>query len=76
MRWVCWITLGFSWLDRLADEFIVNLGFDRSCGGVRRGGKFFSRLQNGQVQLYLCAIGVALVVLVIVFSWAGRSVAQ
>ena len=76
VRWVCWIALGFSWFDRLADEFIVNLGFDQSCRTVRRGGKAFSSLQNGQVQQYLLAIGIALVFFLIVFSWVGGGAAR
>ena len=30
--------LGLSWLNRLFDEYVVNLGFDGSCRGLTEGG--------------------------------------
>jgi NADH-quinone oxidoreductase subunit L len=50
---------------------VINLGFDRSCDGVSRGGKMMSRLQDGQVQNYLRILGVGLVVLVVFLIWGG-----
>jgi len=67
------VVLGLGWVNRAIDEYIVNLGFDRGCEGVTRGGGWFSRLQNGQVQTYLRVIGVALAVLVLLLIWGGRS---
>jgi NADH-quinone oxidoreductase subunit L len=66
-----YLTLGFSWISRAFDEFVINLGFDQSCGGVTRGGKWMSRLQDGRVQNYLRIIGVGLVVLVLFLIWGG-----
>jgi NADH-quinone oxidoreductase subunit L len=67
------IVIVFSWLARLIDEFVVNLGFDQGCGGLRRGAKWVSLWQNGQVQRYLRVIGVALTVGALVFIWGcGR----
>ena len=71
VQFVSYLTLGFSWISRAFDEFVINLGFDQSCGGVTRGGKWMSRLQDGRVQNYLRIIGVGLVVLVLFLIWGG-----
>ena len=52
--------LGVSWLSRLMDEFVVNLGFDQSCNGVTFGARMLSLCQNGQVQRYLRVVALAL----------------
>ncbi len=65
--------VGFSWLNRFFDEYVINLGFDEGCGRFRRGGRFFSGLQDGQVQNYLRVIGVALTFLILVLTWGCRA---
>jgi len=54
------VVLALAWLNRLIDEFVVNLGFDKGCGSLRGSGSFLARIQNGQVQRYLRIIGLAL----------------
>ena len=67
------LIVGVSWLSRLIDEFVVNLGFDQGCGGLRRSARQVSLWQNGQVQRYLRVIGLALAVGALVFIWGcGR----
>ena len=61
--------VGLSWLNRLFDEYVVNLGFDRGCRGLREGGTRLSRLQSGRVQSYLRVIGVGLAALVLLLMW-------
>jgi hypothetical protein len=34
-------------------------------------GKSVSRLQSGKLQAYLCVVGAALVILVILLAWGG-----
>ncbi len=68
---VSYLTFGFSWVSRAFDEFVINLGFDQSCGGVTRGGRWMSRLQDGRVQNYLRIMGVGLVALVLFLIWGG-----
>jgi NADH-quinone oxidoreductase subunit L len=70
---VSYLVLGLAWLDRFIDEYVVNLGFDKGCKGLREGGGLLSRLQAGQAQNYLRAIGVALAVLVLLLTWGCRS---
>jgi NADH-quinone oxidoreductase subunit L len=67
------ITVGLAWLYRVTDEFVVNLGFDAGCEGIRRGGGGLSKLHTGRVQTYLRVLGVALVVLVIFLVWGRKS---
>ncbi|MCL4785258.1 MAG: NADH-quinone oxidoreductase subunit L [Verrucomicrobia bacterium] len=68
---VSYLMLGFSWVSRAFDEFVINLGFDQSCGGVTRGGRMMSRFQDGRVQNYLRILGVGLVALVLFLIWGG-----
>jgi NADH-quinone oxidoreductase subunit L len=65
--------LGLSWLNRFFDEFLINLGFNRVCGELRRGSSSLARLQDGQVHHYLRVLGVALVVLVLLLSWGCQA---
>lgn len=65
--------LGFSWINRLLDEYVVNFTFDEGCRRIAGGGRLFSRLQAGRVQLYLRAIGVGLVGLVLFLVWGFRA---
>ena len=68
---ISYCVLGLSWVNRLIDEYVVNLGFDEACQRLRRGGGFLSRLQDGQVQHYLRVLGLALTVLLLLLTW-GR----
>ena len=70
---VSFLVVGLSWVNRMIDEYVVNLGFDESCKHVARGGGLMSRLQDGKVQNYLRVIGVALVVLALTLIWGCRS---
>jgi NADH-quinone oxidoreductase subunit L len=72
VRAVARVAVGLSWLNRLIDEFVVNRGFDQGCGGLRHGARLLSLWQNGQVQRYLRVIGLALVVLAVVFIWGCK----
>ncbi len=67
------LVVGLGWLNRLIDEYLINLGFDKGCRGFRQGGGFLTRLQTGQVQVYLRTIGVALVLLVVLLAWGCRA---
>jgi NADH-quinone oxidoreductase subunit L len=65
------LTTGLAWLARMVDEYVVNLGFDAGCKGLRQGGTGLSGWQSGQTQCYLRVFGVALVVVVLVLAWGG-----
>ena len=66
------LAVGLAWVNRSFDEFVINLGFDRACTGLRCDGDWLSLFQNGRVQRYLRVIGVALTVLVLVLIWGGK----
>ncbi len=66
---ISYFVLGLSWVNRLIDEYVVNLGFDEACQRLRRGGRFLSQLQDGQVQHYLRVLGLALTVLLLLLTW-------
>ena len=65
--------LGISWFNRLVDEYVVNFGFDRGCDGLRKGGSRLGSLQNGRVQDYLRALGLAFTVLLLLLAWGCRA---
>ena len=70
---VALVTLALGWLDRLVDEYVVNLGFDEACRRLTGSGQRMSDLQCGRVQRYLRVLGVALTVLVLVLAWGCRA---
>jgi NADH-quinone oxidoreductase subunit L len=67
------IVVGFAWLNRFIDEYVINFGFDMVSGRFRQGGGILSRWQNGKVQNYLRAMGLGLAVLVLVLLWGCRA---
>jgi NADH-quinone oxidoreductase subunit L len=67
------LVVGFAWLNRSFDEYVVNPGFDEGCRRLTRCGTLMSRLQSGHVQSYLRLIGVALAVLVLFLIWGCRA---
>jgi len=68
-----WIALGFAWVDRLFDEFIINLGFNEVSNGVRDSARYLSFFQNGQVQRYLRVLGLSMALLGFLLLWGCRS---
>jgi NADH-quinone oxidoreductase subunit L len=66
---ISYVVIGLSWLNRVIDEYVVNLGFDGACQRLRNGGAFLSRLQDGQVQNYLRVLALALTVLLLLLTW-------
>jgi NADH-quinone oxidoreductase subunit L len=72
VRFISRLTIGLSWLNRKVDEDFVNGGFDTGCDSVRGSAGFLSKLQDGQVQNYLRAIGLGLVTLLLILIWGGH----
>jgi NADH-quinone oxidoreductase subunit L len=66
---VSWLVVAAAWADSSLDTYVVNTGFDEGCQGVLEGGRLMSRLENGRVQNYLRAIGVALAVFTVFLIW-------
>ena len=62
-----------AWCSRLADEQLVNRGFDRVCRAVRQGAAWCSERQNGRVQTYIKYVGASLALVVWVLILIDRS---
>ena len=69
---VSYLVFGLSWLNRLIDEFVVNLGFDKGCNSLRISARLLSFWQNGQVQRYLRVMALALTIFALIFIWGCR----
>jgi len=63
------LSLLASMLGDLGDRFLINLGFDSLCGGLRDGGQMFSSLESGRAQGYLRFLSVGAVLLLIIIGW-------
>jgi len=68
-----YMVVGVSWVNRVIDEFVVNLGFDEICRRVAGSGGLMSRLQDGRVQRYLRIIGISLAALILALIWGCRA---
>jgi hypothetical protein len=60
-----------GWASKGFDERGINAGVDEGVVGARGFGALISRRHSGQIQAYLGAIAVAMVVLLIVYAWLG-----
>ena len=69
---ISWLVVGWSWVNRLVDEFVVNLGFDQGCGSLRLLARLVSLWQNGQVQRYLRVLGLALTTFALFLIWGWK----
>jgi NADH-quinone oxidoreductase subunit L len=69
VRFVTYIVVRLSGLNRAVDTFVVNPGFDQGCRSVTRGGQLLSRLQSGRTQNYLRIVGIAFAALVLFLIW-------
>jgi NADH-quinone oxidoreductase subunit L len=70
---VGYLAVGLAWLNRLVDEYGLNPGFDQGCHGLKTGGAFSARLQDGRVQSSLRALALAFAVLVLLLTWGCTS---
>jgi NADH:ubiquinone oxidoreductase subunit 5 (subunit L)/multisubunit Na+/H+ antiporter MnhA subunit len=59
-------------ISRTADDKLINSGFDESCETVRDSSWLVSKIQNGQIQRYMRAVGVSLCVIVMALLWGCR----
>ncbi len=66
------LALGWAWLTKLTDDFVVNRGFDAGCSGLRGSGGHLSRLQHGRLSGYVRSIGVMFALLFFLWFWVGR----
>jgi NADH-quinone oxidoreductase subunit L len=69
---VSYAIVALSWVNRMFDEYVINLSFDRGCRSLTDGGGLMSRWQSGKVQSYLRVIGLGLVLLALFLIWGCR----
>jgi NADH-quinone oxidoreductase subunit L len=63
------MVLGLSWLSRLFDEYVINLGFDLVCQRLRAWGSAMLRAQTGRAHDYLRVLGIGAILLLLVMLW-------
>ncbi|MBL9169691.1 MAG: NADH-quinone oxidoreductase subunit L [Verrucomicrobiales bacterium] len=63
------LSIAGAWVVRLMDDFAVNLGWDRGCDGIQRGGRWASWIQNGQTHRYLRALALGMAGLMMWILW-------
>ena len=66
------IATGFAWVSKVADEFLINPGFDVVCARLKTAGKRLSALHSGQVHQYLAALAMAVVALAMLLAWISQ----
>lgn len=65
---------GIGWLSRVIDDYLINLGFLLSCNKIKESGEDIERAHRLDIQKVLRALGLAVTVLVLLFSWGcGKS---
>ena len=71
VRGVAGIGQIFGGFSSGVDERGINAGVDKTVFGTRGLGRLMSRFHSGQVQVYLGAVAVAVVVLLLFYAWLG-----
>ncbi len=73
--WVAGLAaVGFGWVSRVVDNFMIDFGFDQACRGLQAGAEEARAVQQGKVQGYIQSIAITLAVLVVVlllWGWKG-----
>ena len=70
---VGYLAVGLAWLNRIIDEYGLNPGFDEGCRGLKSGGGFSARLQDGKIHSALRAFALAFAVLLLLLTWGCAS---
>jgi NADH-quinone oxidoreductase subunit L len=66
------VTIGMGWIARVFDQFVLDLGFDKTCSGLSATAKSARTLQGGKIQNYLRSIAVTAAILVLLLAWGCR----
>lgn len=67
------LSIGFAWVGRFMDEFVVRGAFDEGCLGFMATGKVLATIQSGSITRYLRILAVAVAVLAVIFFLRGLS---
>ena len=72
--WVAGLcAVGFGWVSRVFDNFVIDLGFDKTCDGLKSGATEARTWQQGRIQGYLQSIALTLAVLVVLLLWGWKA---
>lgn len=63
------VAIGFGWVSRVFDQFVINLGFDGVCRALGDSARAALRHHDGKPQSYLRTIAVTAAVLVLLLVW-------
>lgn len=58
-----------GWINRIIDELLINGGFNASCAKISEAGAQVEVAHKGNIQRVLRALGIAITVIVLIFSW-------
>jgi NADH-quinone oxidoreductase subunit L len=64
--------LGLGWASRMFDQFVIDLGFDKTCQGLSSAAQEARKIQGGRVQNYLRTIAVTAAVLILLLVWGCK----
>jgi NADH-quinone oxidoreductase subunit L len=71
---VSMVSTGIGWASRLADDYLINLGFMASCDKLKESGEKVELAHRVEIQAVLRALGLAVTVIVLLLSWGcGKS---
>ena len=59
----------FGALTTETDEEVINAGVDETTDSARGLGRVMSRLHSGQIQIYLGAVALGMLVLILFYAW-------
>ncbi len=60
------VVLVVSWLNQAMDDYVINRGFDRGCGGIKWSALLNRKIQTGFSQHYLKITGAGILALFII----------
>ena len=64
--------VGLGWLSRLADRFLIDAGFDRSCDGLSRAARAGRAAHRGTAQGYLRALAISFTLILLLLAWGCK----
>jgi NADH-quinone oxidoreductase subunit L len=61
----------FGVLSKGFDDHGINAGVDETTSGTRGFGRLIAAAHSGQIQAYLCAIAIGMLLLLVLYAWLG-----
>jgi NADH:ubiquinone oxidoreductase subunit 5 (subunit L)/multisubunit Na+/H+ antiporter MnhA subunit len=61
----------FGLLSKGFDDYGINAGVDETTSGTRGFGRLLATAHSGQIQAYLGAIAIGMLLLLVLYAWLG-----